>query len=130
MFGRGTSIRVGGNLIVGDKFSCNVNTLISCNHKITFGSECLLGWNVNIRDSDNHTVIVNDVPREKDFCPVSIGNHVWIASYADVLKGVSIPDNSIVAYRACVTKSFFNSTGVLLAGCPAKVIRENINWHV
>ncbi|EMW5826750.1 hypothetical protein [Enterococcus faecium] len=29
-----------------------------------------------------------------------IGNHVWICSYADILKNTEILDNSIVAYRS------------------------------
>lgn len=57
----------------------------------------------------------------------TIGEHVWIASYVDVLKGVNIPDGSVIAYRSCVTKAF-NEKGSLIAGYPAKVIRDNIEW--
>lgn len=127
-FAIGTSIRVGGKLNIGDDFSCNVNCLISCNNEITFGKECLIGWNVNVRDSDNHTIVIDGKPRENDFAPVHIGDHVWIGSYADILKGGAVSSNSIVGYRACVTKPLDSEDGVCLAGCPAKVIRNNVNW--
>ncbi len=129
MIARGGSIRVGGYLKIGDGFSCNVNTMISCNYHIEFGERCMLGWNVNVRDSDNHFVIEENVEKTFDSAEVIIGNHVWIASYADVLKGSIIPENSIVAYRALVTKPFNAKTGLMLAGCPAKIVKENISWR-
>ncbi|HEY9752233.1 MAG TPA: hypothetical protein V6C46_04750, partial [Coleofasciculaceae cyanobacterium] len=52
---------------------------------------------------------------------------VWIASHVSILKGVSIPDNSIVATRSVVTKSF-NMQNTLIGGVPAKVLKNNINW--
>ena len=61
--------------------------------------------------------------------PVEIGNHVWIAAFVDILKGVNIPSDSVVAYRSCVTKPFFNEHS-LIAGYPAKQIKEQVNWNI
>ena len=53
----GTSIRVDvGNLIFGNEFSCNNNCFFSCSAGITFGEDVLLGWNINVRDSDGHVI--------------------------------------------------------------------------
>lgn len=97
-FGKGTTIRVGGGIEFGNRFSSNRNCFFGCNDCVVFGDDVLLGWNVNIRDSDNHTIFW-DGNRELSQKKVTVGNHVWICSCVDVLKGVTIPDDSVVAYQ-------------------------------
>lgn len=125
-FKHGNSIRVGGHFCVGDGFDSNVNCFFSCNNEIIIGEDCLLGWNVNIRDSDNHVVLVDGIksPTEKS---VVIGDHVWLCSYVDILKGVRIPNESIVAYRACVTRSFDESK-ILIGGVGGRILKHNVEW--
>lgn len=127
-FAKGTSLLIGGDMTIGDKFSSNKNCSFSCNKSISFGEDCLLGWNVHIRDSDNHTVIINGCPKETDKDTVIIGDHVWLCANVDVLKGAVIPNNSIVAYRACVLGKF-HENNILLGGFPAKIIKTNVDWN-
>lgn len=123
----GTSIRVDtGNLVFGNDFSCNNNCFFSCSTGITFGEDVLLGWNINVRDSDGHTVYRNGIPKES-VKSVSIGNHVWIASLVDILKGVVIPDGCVIGYRSCLTGLYTNKNS-LIAGYPAREIQNNIEW--
>ena len=58
---------------------------------------------------------------------ITIKNNVWIGSYVDILKGVLISENSIVATRSCVTKKF-DTTNILIGGYPAKIIEEDVSW--
>jgi acetyltransferase-like isoleucine patch superfamily enzyme len=58
---------------------------------------------------------------------VVIGDHVWIAAHAIVLKGVEIGRDSIVAAGAVVTRSC--GPGVILAGNPAAIIKEGVTWR-
>jgi len=44
-----------------------------------------------------------------------------------ILKGVTIGDNSIIAAGSVVTKDVPNNC--LVAGNPAKIIKENIDWE-
>ena len=124
----GSSIRTDyGSLVIGDKFSTNKNCFIACSKGITIGDNVTLGWNVNIRDNDGHTIIdlnTNTVSKSKE---VKIGSHVWICAYADLMKGTVIPDDSVVSYRSLVTKAF-NGSNILIGGVPAKVLKENIGW--
>ncbi|EMW5870003.1 hypothetical protein ACPYNU_02070 [Enterococcus faecium] len=60
-FARNTTMRVGGTLTFGENFSSNVNTVFSCNSSIQIGRDVLVGWSVNIRDSDNHYVTENGI---------------------------------------------------------------------
>ena len=59
---------------------------------------------------------------------IRIGDHVWVAAHSHILKNSSIPDGSVVAYHSLVTKEF-DGERLLLGGCPAKVLEEQIEWE-
>ena len=88
----------------------------------------LFGWNVEVLDSDNHKVIHKNRENVSDRGSIQIGNHVWVAAFSHVLKNSVIPDGSVVAYHSLVTKQF-KGDRLLLGGCPAKVIEEQIEWE-
>lgn len=117
-----------GKLEIGDNFFCNKNCTISCNDKITIGNNVLFGWNVEVLDSDNHKVIHKDRSKVIDRGAITIGDHVWVAAFSHILKNSVIPDGSIVAYHSLVTKKF-EGEKLLLGGCPAKVVEEEIEWE-
>jgi putative colanic acid biosynthesis acetyltransferase WcaF len=54
--------------------------------------------------------------------PIHVGSGVWVAVQAFVGPNVTIGDNSIVGARAVVAKDV--PPGVIVAGNPARVIRE------
>lgn len=58
---------------------------------------------------------------------VVIGNHVWIGERAYLTKRASIPEESIVAACAVVTKRFTEGH-VVLAGNLARVVRRDVQW--
>ena len=58
---------------------------------------------------------------------ITIGNHVWVGLECLILKGSIIANNSVIAARATVNKQF-EQPGCIIAGAPAKQIKENINW--
>ncbi|HEY8962155.1 MAG TPA: DapH/DapD/GlmU-related protein, partial [Luteolibacter sp.] len=53
-----------------------------------------------------------------------IGNDVWIGAGVTVLPGVHIGDGAVIAAGAVVTKDV--PSNVIVAGVPAKIIRERI----
>lgn len=117
-----------GSLEIGENFFCNKNCTISCNDRITIGDNVLFGWNVELLDSDNHRVIHKNKTNVCDRGEIKIGNRVWAASFTHILKNSSIPDGSVVAYHSLVTKRF-DGEKLLIGGCPAKVIEEQIDWE-
>lgn len=127
-FGEGCIIGVsnGGQLIFGKDFSANKNFFVSCNKEIVFGSDCMLGWNVHFFDATGHIIYHNGMVKES-FKRIHIGDHVWICAESHILKGVFIPNNSVVAYGSIVTKEFKN-TNALYGGSPAKELQNNIQW--
>lgn len=126
------SIRGDGQVVeIGADFGCGgleiqMNDGDEC---LTIGNDCLLSWGIKMRTSDGHSVIdletdkAINLPRD-----VSVGNHVWIGEDVKMLKGSIIPDNTVIGSFSIVTKAFTKENTVI-AGCPAKVVKENVNWH-
>ena len=133
VFSKGCSLRLfaGGIIEVGNNVYFNQYANISSHTKVHLGDDLLAGWNVNIRDADGHSLfdLENPAERTNKDAEVFIGNHVWLASFTDVLKGAVISNNSVTAYRACVGKKF-EEESVILGGLPAKIIKRNISWHI
>jgi acetyltransferase-like isoleucine patch superfamily enzyme len=130
-FAKGVSLRAdnGGEISFGNKFVANQNFFCASNTSISFGDNAVLGWNIHIRDSDGHKIYDENKNVINANRPINIGNQVWVASYANILKGVIISDNSIVAFGSIVTKSFLEEN-VIIGGIPASVVKRNINWEI
>lgn len=122
----GTYIEVinGGTLTIGQGNS-NVNLTIMCAKEVTIGNGVRIGRNVSIRDWNGPHVIINDT--YVNHAPVHIGDHVWLCTGCTIMPGVTIGEGSVVAANATVTKSVPPRS--LVAGSPAKVIKENIEWY-
>lgn len=117
-------INKNATLILGSGY-INSGVNISCYSEIEIGRDVAIAENVTIRDSDNHIVISN--PNHEKARPVRIGHHVWIGMNATILKGVTIGDGAIVAAGAVVTRDV--PERCLVAGVPARVIKENVEWE-
>ena len=117
-----------GRLEIGDNFFCNKNCTISCNDRITIGDNVLMGWNVEILDSDNHKIVHRKKMESVTQGSIFIGNHVWVSAYAHILKNSSIPEGSVVAYHSVVTKKF-DGEKLLIGGYPAKIISDGVEWE-
>ena len=57
---------------------------------------------------------------------ISIGNEVWIGNRAMILKGVTIGNGAVIAADSVVTHDV--PAYSVVAGNPAKVIKENVVW--
>lgn len=128
-FAVGVTLRIdnGGTILFGDHFTANQNFSCFSNTSIKFGDNCAAGWNVNVRDSDGHAILDDNGNTINPNRKISIGNHVWMASHCDILKGTKVSDDSIIGFKTLVSRQF-EQTNVIIAGCPGKIIKENINW--
>ncbi len=91
---------------------------------IRIGPRCILGSTI-VFDSDYHPI---DPARRHDATapvatrPITLGPNVWLAGQTAVLKGTTIGENSVVAFRAVVSGDV--PPNVVVAGNPARVVRE------
>lgn len=95
---------------------------------ITIGEDCMFSNNVLVRTNDSHYIYdAISGKRTNEPADVQIGNHVWLAAYATVMKGVTIGSGAVVGYRSVVTKDIPPSC--VAAGTPAKIIKQNVEWR-
>ncbi|KPU43690.1 maltose O-acetyltransferase [Oxobacter pfennigii] len=121
--GDNTRVSIGkGTTILGCLFFA-----VECDSNISIGEECMLSWGIEIRTSDWHSIYdIETNERINMQKSVYLHNRVWIGSYAVILKGVNIDSDSIVGTHSIVTKSV--PSNCIVAGNPAKIIRENVRW--
>lgn len=98
------------------------------NTEIHVGADCMLGRDVCLQTTDFHSV-VDATTGERINYPesVTVSNHVWLGYGVTLGKGVVVSDNSVVGEHAFVNKKFTHPN-LCLAGIPAKIIKESINW--
>lgn len=123
--GRGFQLICDGKIIFGNNFYANSGLIINAGKEIKIGQDCLLGWNITILDGDGHKIIHNG-NQSPTYDEINISDRVWIASNVTLLKGSSIPSNSVVAYGSLVTKKIQNAN--VLIGGNNKVLQEDIYW--
>lgn len=112
----------GGKLILNGGF-INENVQITAGNVVEIGEGFTCGRDVVIRSYDGHTICEEGF---KVSAPIKIGNHVWVGQGATILKGVTIGDGAIIAAGAIVTKDV--PAYCIVAGLPAKVVKENVKW--
>ena len=136
IIGDNSTFRSGSIVIEGDKCRYRQGVLSGIrearfviqenNSKIHIGDDCMLSHNIVVRTSDSHSILDLNGNRINPAKSVFIGNHVWIAEAAIILKGVHIGNNSIIGYGSICTKDIPSNS--IATGVPAKVVKENVNW--
>jgi carbonic anhydrase/acetyltransferase-like protein (isoleucine patch superfamily) len=90
----GARLRVGPECLLN---GCH----LSAKQEVTLGRKTNVGMGSRVFDSDQHDF---DDERMERSAPVTMGDHVWVASDVTVLRGVSIGDHSIVGACSLVTR--------------------------
>ena len=50
----------------------------------------------------------------------------WMGKRSMIMKGVSVPDHSVIAAGNILTKSI-NQSHTIIAGTPGKIVKQNID---
>jgi acetyltransferase-like isoleucine patch superfamily enzyme/coenzyme F420-reducing hydrogenase beta subunit len=112
-----------GTLEIGSGF-INEGATITCACYIKIGKNVHIARDAAIRDYDGHYI---ETPDYRTIKPITIGDNVWIGYGATILKGVTIGDGAVIAAKSVITKDV--PAHCVVAGIPAKVIRDNIYWR-
>ncbi len=109
-------IRIGNNTHIN-----NSATLIADKTSIAIGDNVLIGTEFCAYDSDFHELSPKKrLSGNHDCLPIIISNNVFIGSRVTILKGVSIGENSVIAYGSVVTSNV--PPNQIWGGIPAKLI--------
>jgi acetyltransferase-like isoleucine patch superfamily enzyme len=117
--GEGATVEFGTGFI-------NPNTTLIIMHGLKVGAGCSIAWGCQLLDEDFHAISYPGKSHAGER-GIVIGSRVWIGSNVSVLKGSVIPDGCVVAANS-VVKSRFTEKNALIAGNPAKVVRQNVSW--
>ena len=88
---------------VGDKTTfthhCQLEAQEEGSH-IIIGEDCMFSNNVLVRTNDSHYIYdAKTGTRTNPPADVTIGNHVWVAAYATVMKGSKINDGAVTTAK-------------------------------
>ena len=120
--GRGGCFNKESNVYIGDHVGIFEGVVINPNSEVYIGDNTGIGAEVMIW---THGAWLNPLEGfPKDFGPVKIGSNVWLPARCVVLPNVSIGDNTVIGINSLINKSI--PSGVLAAGIPVKVIKENV----
>ncbi len=112
------------NLSIGAFSSIGDRTQIHCCDSISIGDYVLISWDCNILENNFHTTTDGGISS----APIKIEDRVWIGCRVIIVAGVTIGEGAIVAAGSVVTRNV--PAGTLVAGNPAKVIRETGPWRM
>ena len=106
----------------GEDFFANHGVTILDGGKVVFGNHVLIGPGCGFHTA-GHPLLADQRNRWLVFNkPITVGDNVWFGAGVQVLPGVSIGDNVVVAAGSVVTHDL--PSGCVAAGNPCKVLRE------
>ena len=122
--GRGVQLETcGGKIALGSHTRVNTGSVLVAYASIAIGDDCLIGEYVSIRDADHGSELGAPMRTQRhDSAPIVIGNDVWIARGAVILKGVKIGNGAIVAANSVVNRDVAENS--IVGGVPARVLKS------
>ena len=121
------SIFVGKNTTMHGRGARTVHFALDEGTKVIVGEDCMFSNDIQVRSSDSHSIVNLEGKRLNHAKDITIGNHCWIGLRSTILKGAKIADNTIVASGSICTKRY-EENNVILAGNPAKIVKNDVNW--
>lgn len=91
-------------------------------------NDCVLSYQVNVRGNNGHKIF--DLEGKKAHIQkesVTLEPHVWIGMGVSILPGTHVGRNCIVGANSLTNKEY--AVNSILAGQPAKEIKNNVNWN-
>ncbi len=91
---------------------------------IVLGNDVMASSYVYIESGAGHDLVIAGEKRYPE--PLHIGEHVWLGLNSTILAGSQIGDGCMIGASSLVNRQFGHKQ--LIAGNPARVIKEQIDW--
>ena len=124
------AVAEGAEIIIGCGIAINGSVQITSHERATIriGNNCLLAPDVTLMASDVHKIIdKKSGNRLNPGMNITVEDKVWIAPRSVIMRGAHVRSESVVGWGSVVNSSF--PANWLIAGVPAKVVREGITWE-
>ncbi|MFA6339261.1 MAG: acyltransferase [Candidatus Paceibacterota bacterium] len=115
-------------ILIGKNTQIGGAKIVCCEYQdqVSIGSNNLIADDVEFWACDGHSIYQNGI-RINPSKPIVVSNNVWIGRNVKILKGAIILPNTVIGMGSLVTAREYPANA-LIAGFPAKVIKETITW--
>lgn len=120
----------GSRVSIGARTAFVGFSIITAHEKATveIGEDCLIAADCTFMSSDVHKVFdQRSGVRINPPGDIVIADRVWIAGRCQILKRTTVGSDSVVGVASVVRGQF--GPGSMIAGVPAKVVRDGIRWE-
>ncbi|MBR6163319.1 hypothetical protein IKQ26_05490 [bacterium] len=95
--------------------------------EVIVGDNCMISFEVEMSCTDTHSItdLQGNLLNKGHF--IHIGSRVWVCKRTTFLKDIAVKDDCVVAQNSVVT-SCFDKTNCVIAGYPARIVKEGILW--
>lgn len=115
-----------GTVTIGKRFEANVLKMC-CYQSITFQEDVSFGWECLVMDTDFHRLTNTKGSVEHEVSGrILIESGCWIAARCMIMKNTYLPSKCVVAARSFLNKHYDIAPCTMLAGQPAKVVKEGV----
>lgn len=112
----------------GESYAWEISAIMMENNtKIDIGDGCMISNNIEMRCTDDHSVLDMEGNVINKASDITIGNHVWLCKDVLILKNTTIPDDCIVGAKSVIAKRF-SEPNCAICGNPAKVVKTGVTW--
>jgi acetyltransferase-like isoleucine patch superfamily enzyme len=117
-------------VVIGDNTTSNgVECFLNDGGRLVIGDDCMFASHISLHVGDNHAIFDIESGQVLNYSErpfIEFGAHVWVATRGIVLADTVIGDGSVIG-AGSVVKGIF-SPHSLIAGAPAKVVKEGVSW--
>ncbi len=79
-------------------------------------------------DTDLHNIRIGEKVTNTDEA-VYLGDHVWVCSNVNIIKGACIQSNCVVSCQTLIREKF-QENDCIIAGNPARIVKRGIVWNL
>lgn len=111
-------------------FTMNSACVLICEREIVIGNDVMIGRGVTIYDSDFHKIRSNECNgiESSKFSPVYIGDKVWIATNATILKGVFVNEGNIISAGTLLSNSVLEKNRIIMNDKDIIISSKDVDW--
>lgn len=116
----------GAHLTLGDDVGLTAGVLISAQHDINIGNDCLLAEGVSIRDAEHLTRLGEFIRTQGlTLAPILIQDDVWLGKGSIVLQGSTIRRGCVLGANSMFKNNTSTEYGIYV-GTPAIKIKDRM----
>lgn len=114
-------------VITGERCAIQSVRMTTQGGKVQLGNDCMLSHDIELWQTDTHPIFdLNTGLRLNKIKDILLGDHIWLGLNTTLLAGTVLGNDSIAGAKTVTSARF--PENVVIAGNPARILRNNITW--